>query len=291
MDTIMLSTKSIEQLKEEVEKELEIGNLNFPTSFHIIEKLKELTLNDNSTIKDFSSLIQVEPNLLAKVLRLSNSVSRNPSGIITSNPFTAIQRIGLKALSCLVFLSALDGIKNEVKDSDHKHILNMVWKHSIDTGCKAYYIAKYVDNPDKDGAMLSGIMSNIGQFFLMYKAAQFPGIDVLSETFETILDQYDRKVTKEILDIYKLPHDIVESHDIDPTNTNIWPPTKISHIVSLARIMVIQPNPLIVISESVKRKIFLQTIAESDSDLKEYQTMVDMVEAEAFVLFMELCME
>ena len=277
------------KFKEDVEKELETGKLSFPSSFNIIERLTQLLEDENSALKQYSDLVQAEPVLLAKVLRMANTMGRTGAGKVTASPFTAIQRIGLKALSCLIYLNAMEYAKSEITDRDKRWMMISIWKHSIDVGCWSYCFSQETAKEDPDTAMLGGVMSNIGHFFLLYKLSKYPAIEAYSETFDSIMNEYTYRVTQQLLDIFILPAEVITAFNTDTTNMDVWPPSCLSHLVCLGKVTTELQNPLIHASETVKKKLFLQNLDLVEA--RKYNRALQHVAKDRRELYAIFCQE
>ena len=83
------------RLAADIESELSSGEITFPTVFEASLRIKELADDPESSLTDIARLVQTEPVLSARVLKMANSVLLNPSGqAITAVP-PAVMRIGL----------------------------------------------------------------------------------------------------------------------------------------------------------------------------------------------------
>ena len=86
-----------------IQKELREGRLNFPTAFDVSLRIKSLADDPNATLEQIARVVQAEPVLSAKVVRMANSVSLNPCGAPVTSVADAVRRIGLATLRCLAF--------------------------------------------------------------------------------------------------------------------------------------------------------------------------------------------
>lgn len=246
------------------EKELNSNALNFPTSFDMIKKSIDLFEDPNASIDDFAKLIQSEPVIYGKVIRMVNSVGLSPYDKPITGAFKAIQRLGLKKLRCLIYLVSLEQFQHDCRSKKLKMLANVLWRHSIDLGCWGYFLSKETGISDPDSALLSGIMANIGQFFILSRLHNFPSIEENNEILMDIMEKHHKEATKQILDIFKLPSAIIAVYECYSTNYSNWPADDLFDIVMLATIATDINNPFLESIEKAKKKLFEEELSEEE---------------------------
>ena len=96
-----------------IERELETGNLNFPTVLDLSLRIKRVADDADSSLEDIAKLIRLEPVLSARVIQMANSVVFSRAGNRVSNVSTAVRRIGLSNVRVTALVVAMDQLGQE----------------------------------------------------------------------------------------------------------------------------------------------------------------------------------
>lgn len=132
----------------------------------IVMRLQAKINDPKSSITDISKLIEIDPVLSGKILKLSNSsfYSRG-SKPITTLPM-AINKIGLKEIVKLVYSIKLSGLFIDSKLLDRKQF----WKHSLAVGIFTQTLCRLIDATpeEQEIAYLAGIMHDLGIMVFSY---------------------------------------------------------------------------------------------------------------------------
>lgn len=129
-------------------------------------KLEEVLKSEDCTFNDISHVIESDPTLAAKLLKIVNSPTYGLMGQVDSIDH-AVGIIGKESLAELALAAAamekFDDIPNDVFD------LKEFWCHSIACAFAAQRVAKYRDYPRPEQLYLAGILHDIGQLVLLQK--------------------------------------------------------------------------------------------------------------------------
>ena len=113
----------------------------------------------------------------------------------------------------------------------------------FDVAAWSFALARALDRPNPDGAMLAGLMLDIGQFYLLARAARYPALEGDLPRFAELVALWDEPVRTAVLETFDLPDSIIEACTADPTARTEWPPESMSDIVFLATLAAEAPNP------------------------------------------------
>ena len=245
-----------------MDKELTSNSLNIPTSFNLISRVNHVIDDPGSSIKDIANLVQSEPILLAKVLRMANSVAMNPYGgkVITS-AFESVQRLGSKKIRCMVYLVVMEQVRLDNRSDQIKNMATTIWWHSLDVASMSYALAKHTHICDPDDAMLTGIMIDLGQFYILSRLNNFPEILDQPKCIIELLAQNHVSLTKQIIDALMLPSVVIKSYNTSTRNRPTWPMVDLVDVIALSNISTEYKNPYIQFIADLKKKKF-----ESDLD-------------------------
>ncbi len=152
------------------------GELTFPTNVNATLKLQR-ALNDPDCHADVAArLVQAEPLLAARTVAIANSVAYNRSGNDITNVRVAVQRLGFRTLNALVAAVMVRQLNSQIVRPDLRRMADQLWQHSAHVAALAQVIAKRVAHLDPETALFAGIVHEVGGFYLLSRAEEFPGL-------------------------------------------------------------------------------------------------------------------
>ncbi|CAM5282818.1 HDOD domain-containing protein [Thauera mechernichensis] len=232
-----------EAFAQQIEEELRDGVLSFPTVFDLSLRIKKMADDPDSSLSDIAEVVRAEPVLAAKVLRMANTVALNPYRGEINSVGDAIGRIGLSALRCLAYAVAAEQLARDHRSRQMRLVASGLWMHSIDVASWAFAFSRHLGRHTPDTALLAGLMINVGQFYLLARAARYPAIEGDMKRFAEIVSLWDDPVRSAVLDAFEMPALIVDACEADPVAHTEWPPAAMGDIVFFATLAAETPNP------------------------------------------------
>lgn len=228
---------------QQIEEELHDGAVSFPTVFDLSLRIKQLADDPEVSLARIASAVQAEPLLSAKVIRMANTLALNPYRGDISSVKDAVGRLGLSTLRCLAFAVAAEQLARDHRSRQMRLVASGLWMHSIDVSAWAYAFAHHLKRPDPDSAMLAGLMIDIGQFYLLARAARYPELEGDMNRFAEVVTTWDEAVRAAVLEAFDMPQTIAEACAADPTARSEWPPVALGDVIFLATLAAETPNP------------------------------------------------
>lgn len=152
------------------------GELSFPTNVDATLKLQR-ALNDPDCHADTAArLVQAEPLLAARTVAIANSVTYNRSGNDVTNVKAAVQRVGFRTLGALASAVIVRQLSSAITDPDLRARADALWRHSAHVSALAQVIARRVSFVDPETAMFAGIVHEVGGFYMLSRAHEYPGL-------------------------------------------------------------------------------------------------------------------
>lgn len=152
------------------------GELSFPTNVDATLKLQR-ALNEPECHTDMAArLVLAEPLLAARTVAIANSVAYNRAGHDVTNVRAAVQRVGFRTLGALAASVIVRQLASEISDPDLRAKADALWIHSAHVAALAQVIARRVSFVDPETAMFAGIVHEVGGFYLLSRAGEFPGL-------------------------------------------------------------------------------------------------------------------
>ncbi|MBA3016475.1 MAG: HDOD domain-containing protein [Proteobacteria bacterium] len=126
---------------------------------HVAIRVTQMVNDDNSTMRDFEEIIQMDPVLVSRLLKLVNSPYFGLSGRVDSIA-KAVVMVGMKNLRNLVAVEGLRGMfHDEGNDGFSRQHL---WLHSATVAILCDMIGKRIFGDAREDLFLAGIIHDIG---------------------------------------------------------------------------------------------------------------------------------
>lgn len=149
------------------------GELVFPTHAHVALQIR-LRLDDPDLhLEAAVKVVQAEPLLAARVVSVANSVAFNRSGKPVADVRNAVARLGLRMVRTLS--TAL--VMRQMSAAPARQALaERLWEHTSHVAALCYVLARRVSRQNPDVAMFAGMVHEVGAFYLLSRAEDYPGL-------------------------------------------------------------------------------------------------------------------
>ncbi len=212
-----------------------VGELNFPTSLDASRRVLRAVENPDIGLATLAKIVVSEPLLSAKVIRLANSVALNPSNQIIRDVRLAVVRVGMDPIKALAMVLIMNQLRQSQRHSGTRNLASRLWERSVNVAALAYVIAKKMTPLSPDEAMFAGIVHDLGRFYLLSQAVDYPELlenpEALAETVNDLADRATRLVLGEL----NLPASVVEAVLASRQYGKTMPPSKLSDVLFVAR--------------------------------------------------------
>ncbi len=169
--------------------------LIFPTSTELALRVQRVIDDPDCSIERLAKLVQSDPLMAARVVAVANSVTYNRSGRSIADVKSAVSRIGfntLRVLAAAVVVRQMEGMSHTPA---HRQLAVRLWEHTAHVAALSQVIARRVTHVDPDTAFFAGIIHEVGGFFMISRAAAFPG---LLEGEDGSLDAWDEGAASDV---------------------------------------------------------------------------------------------
>jgi len=175
-------------IRENIYKKLET-EFSLPPSLHITKKLSDIVKRPDTSITDIANVVQYDPALTSRFLRLANSVAFAGSTKVSSVE-DAVLRIGFGNVSNIITTFSM--IKSLPLQCQHV-VINGFWKHSLSVAFTSEMIAQCSEKIQGpyDDYYISGLLHDIGILVL----------DILETEAYGLVMQEVEKVDKQLFTI------------------------------------------------------------------------------------------
>ena len=203
------------QILQDIARDLS-GDVNFPTCMDAAILVRNTLRDPYANLTRVVQVIGVEPLISSKLLKLANSVAFNPSGQTVSELSTAINRLGFEAVRTTSLAVAMDQMLKSRNLTAFDDISRNAWEHSLRVAAIARVLARRIGRINPDEAMLAGLVHDIGIFYLLYRATEYPEYRENPSAIIELICGWHEGIGESLLHILGLPDritDAVRDHD------------------------------------------------------------------------------
>jgi HD-like signal output (HDOD) protein len=218
------------------------GEIVFPTSADIAMRVRKAVDDPDCSLDQLAKLIQAEPLLAARVVSMANSVTYNRSGKAIADVRNAASRIGFKTIRALATAVVVRQMEDMPRDPAHRQLAVRLWEHTTQVASLAHVIAKRVTHQDPDTAFFAGIVHEVGSFYLISRAADFPGL--LDRELPGWDGHYEAIIGRAVLAALGVPEAVVNAIDGLWEGYMAMPPETLGDTLLLADQLASNESPL-----------------------------------------------
>lgn len=206
------------KILEDIAKDLSGNEINFPTFLDITFQVRTALKDPNLNVEQLAKLVGAEPLMSAKIIRMSNSVAMNPSGREIADVKSAIVRVGMEAVRTVSFAVAMEQLLKSKQMQPFEGISQRLWEHTSHVAALCRVLARKVAKINGDEAMFAGLVHDIGVFYLMSRAANFPELVNDKPELHALLVGWHDNIGHALLSALNLPESVlvaVQEHETD----------------------------------------------------------------------------
>ncbi|MGE5385581.1 MAG: HDOD domain-containing protein [Betaproteobacteria bacterium] len=218
------------QMLEDIAKELS-GEVVFPTCFSVAVRIRQVLDDPNNSMEKIAIAVGGDPLVSSKLLALANSAAY-AAGQPVRDIRGAIQRLGLQAVRSISLAIAMKQmlLSRELVAFDELTI--RLWQHSLLSASAASIVARHLTRINPDEAFLAGMVHDIGAFYMLYRAAQYPELSSRPESVKYLVAQWHDSIGQSVLGALGMPESIIDAaRDHDQLREAPMPPRNLSDVV------------------------------------------------------------
>lgn len=218
------------------------GDLAFPTNVNASIRLQEALSDPNCHVEAAAKLIQADPLLAARTVAIANSVAYNRSGTEISSVRSAVQRLGVRTLQSLVAALIVRQLGSKIIDPTLKAMADQLWEHTAHVAALAQVIARRVTHVDPDTALFTGIIHEVGAFYMLAQADAYPGI--MQGEPEDWVEHGEIQIGRGVLRKLVVPEAVMASVEAMWDGLRALPPENLGDTLLLANDLAPVPSPM-----------------------------------------------
>ncbi|MFY9315754.1 MAG: HDOD domain-containing protein [Burkholderiales bacterium] len=152
------------------------GELAFPTSAAAARRVRDALDDPDCEVAEAARLIQTEPLLSARVVAVANSAAYNRSRRVVTDVRGAVTLLGFRTVRSLATALMVRQMAGTPKAPAHRELALQLWEHSAAVAAMAQVVARMITHQDPETALFAGVVHEIGGFYLISRAEDFPGL-------------------------------------------------------------------------------------------------------------------
>ncbi len=219
------------------------GELVFPTSVNAALKLQLALADPDCHIDHAIKLVLGEPALAARTVALANTaVFSRGGGETITGARGAVMRVGYRNLYSLVAAMVVRQFGSKIADPDLRAMALQLWEHTAHVAALAYVIARRVTGVDADTALFAGIVHEVGGFYLLSRADEFPGL--LAAGGEQWMQSAEEVISREVMRRLLIPEPVATAIECLRDGLLSIPPDSLLDTLLLAKQLAPVASPL-----------------------------------------------
>jgi hypothetical protein len=154
------------------------GELTFQTHAAVTMRVRHALDDPEISVAAVATLIQAEPVLAARVVAVANSVAFNSGGRAIADVRSAVARIGFRNVRSLATATLVRqlGAGGKAGSPTQQRLAAQLWEHTSHVTALAHVLARRVTHVDAEVAMFTGIVHDIGGFYVLSRSTEWPAL-------------------------------------------------------------------------------------------------------------------
>ncbi len=196
------------QILSDIAKEL-AGTVVFPTSFDAALRLRKELQNPDLPTARIASIVGVEPLIATKLMHLAGSALYSPDGSPAKDLRAAISRLGVELVRTTALTIAMSQIMRSRDMEVFSDLTCILWDHTLKTAAAARILARTQTRINPDEALLAGLVHDLGAFYLLYRAAQYPELRAQPEAVKGLIVEWHENIGVTLLNALGMSEAVV----------------------------------------------------------------------------------
>ncbi len=221
-----------------------IDNTSFPTHFNVVLRLREALNDQRASFKKIIDTLSGEPMVSAKIVQSANAATFYGKEPVLDVE-RAVYRLGANAVRRIALGVAMAQLTQAKKLLPFSAMGRRLWLHSLYTAATASVLARNFTRHQPDEALFLGLSLNLGAFYLLYQASQYPILHKDHDDVKDAIHRHGLRLTHRVLGAMGLPEEVIDALSIAPLHDSpmLSAPQTIQEIVHTANLVARQRYP------------------------------------------------
>jgi len=212
------------KILEDIARDLSGNEITFPTFLDITFQVRAALKDPKLSVEQLAKLVGAEPLMSTKIIRMANSAALNPAGREVADVKSAIIRVGMEAVRTVSFAVAMEQMLKSKQMQAFGDLSRKLWVHTTYVAALCRILARKLARINGDEAMFAGLVHDLGVFYLMSRAANFPELVADKIELYALLSDWHDNIGHALLSALGSPEAVltaVQEHETDRPVTEI----------------------------------------------------------------------
>ena len=188
-------------------RDVDDNAIQIPSLPEVVIRINAAIENPNIGVNEVAKLIQLDPALAARLLKIANSPLYRQN-LELRDLKQAIQRLGLRVTRNIVTSLVLHNIFN-IQSDRLRFKIKELWQHSCRVAAISQVLARITTGLQPDRAMLAGLLHDIGVLPVLVYADQYAYIESNLPRLDEIISQTRVDLGEKVLQQWQLGDDLL----------------------------------------------------------------------------------
>lgn len=196
----------MEDIVKILQEQIANNQIKLPTQPEVAVKIREVENDPNIEADKLAAIINKDPGLTARIIKIANSPLMRGKAQIDSLP-SAINRLGFRFVCNTATGLAMEQIFQATNETIDKWMYS-VWTESAEVAAISYVMAKHYGKIPGDVASLAGLMHKIGVLPILTYAQDHDELLDDEEKLDSLIRNFHPKLSEAILTAWQFPIEI-----------------------------------------------------------------------------------
>ena len=230
--------------------------LSFPSTAQMALRIRKALSDPNCSTSTATRLIAAEPLLAARIVGIANSALFTGSAGIITELSAAVARVGFSMVRSVATAVILRQMANAPAAPAHRALAAQLWDHTTRMAALASVLASRLTGQNPETALFAGLVHEVGGFYLISRAPDFPEILDGGPAHLWFRDEHDEggdpggrqsgfesSIGRAVLEMLAVPAPVVEAVETLWLGYLSLPPNTLSDTLLLADQLVAVRSP------------------------------------------------
>lgn len=211
MATVADFNEAAFQFVQGLAADLSKDDLELPGFPDTVARLQEALADESRSTQDIVALINSEPALAARLIRLANSAAFNTSGREVVDPRAAVTQLGFNIVRSTATAFAMRQMEQLDWLKPVRPNLARIWRCSNGVAAVCHVVGGEVEGLRADEAMAAGLFHQLGNLYLLTQAHR-EGLPIASSPgWDEVAQNWHPTIARAFIEAWGMPEHIAEA--------------------------------------------------------------------------------
>lgn len=226
------------QFVSNLAQDLSRDDFDLPGYPAVVIELQRTLVNPATSVQDIVPLVNSEPALAARLVKLANSAAFNQNNREVCEPRAAITQLGFNVVRSTATAFAVKQMKQQDWLKPVVPQLEQIHRQSINVAAICAGVSLHIDGLRSDEALAAGLFHQIGNLYLLTRAHQ-KNLVAGNPDWETIVNDWHPTIARAIIESWGISEGVgvaAEHQDILLEDEDIEGLSILSRIVAAGKL-------------------------------------------------------